>query len=137
VALAILMAFFRVAPSPTIVLLPLFLLMLIAIALGTGLVLATAQVRYRDVLFLAQYGLQLGLIVTPIWFSLNALPPQWRWVVALNPMALVVQGFRWSVLGVDAPSPWVIVTSGSVTAGLLLLGLLYFGRRQETVPDYV
>jgi lipopolysaccharide transport system permease protein len=136
-ALALLMALLRVAPSRHIIALPLFLLLLAIACLGGGLLLATAQVRYRDVLFLAQYSLQLGLMVTPVWFSLNVLPASLRWAVAVNPMAAVVQGFRWSVLGVDAPSVSVVLTSPITAIALLLLGLFYFSRRQETVADFV
>ncbi len=96
-----------------------------------------AQVRYRDVLFAAQYAMQLGLLVTPVWFSLNALPPSLRWVVGLNPMAAVVQGFRWAILGVDRPTAAVVATSAGVSLLLVWVGLWYFGSRHETVADYV
>ncbi len=137
VALAVAMLVLRVPPARTIVLLPLFLLLLATASFGVGVLLAMAHVRYRDVFFVAQYGLQLGLLVTPVWFSLGALPLSLRWIVALNPMAAVVQGFRWAVLGVDAPSATVLAVSGSVSVGVLLLGLRYFSRRQEVVADYV
>ncbi len=136
-ALAIAMLILRVPPSPTIVLLPLFLILLAVASFGIGLLLGMAHVRYRDVLFVAQYGLQLGLLVTPVWFSLGALPESVRWLVALNPMAAVVQGFRWAVLGVDPPSMTVIAVSGGVAMALLGIGLRYFSRRQEIVADYV
>ena len=137
VALFLLMAILRVPPSPRIVILPFFLLVLMASSFGVGLVLAMAQVRYRDVLFAAQYAMQLGLLVTPVWFSLNALPPSVRWIVGLNPMAAVVQGFRWTVLGVDRPTGAMMATSAGVSLILVLVGLWYFGRRHETVADYV
>lgn len=136
-ALFLLMAGWRVVPSPHIAALPFFLLLLIVFCFGLGLILAMAQVRYRDVLFAAQYALQLGLMVTPVWFSLNALPPSLRWVVGLNPMAAVVEGFRWALLGVDKPSLEVVVSSSCVSFILMITGVWYFGRRQETVTDYV
>ena len=135
--LFILMSIFRVPPSPRIVALPVFLILLMATSLGVGLVLAMAQVRYRDVLFVAQYALQLGLLVTPVWFSLNALPESIRWIVALNPMAAVVQGFRAAVLGVDAPSAPIVAVSFVVALVFVLAGLFFFRRTQETVADYV
>ncbi len=136
-ALFVLMAVLRVPPSPHIVVLPFFLLVLMASSFGAGLILSMAQVRYRDVLFAAQYAMQLGLLVTPVWFSLNALPPTLRWVVGLNPMAAVVEGFRWAILGVDRPTAAVVATSAGVSLLLVWVGLWYFGRRHETVADYV
>ena len=137
IALFILMAVLRVAPSPHIAALPIFFLLLFISCFGLGLILAMTQVRYRDVLFAAQYALQIGLMVTPVWFSLNALPPSFRWVVGLNPMAGVVEGFRWALLAVDKPSVEVLVSSFAVSFVLLVAGLWYFGRRQETLADYV
>ncbi len=137
VALLLLMAVLRVAPSVNIVALPAFLLLLAVVALGCGLLLAMVQVRYRDVLFAAQYGLQLGMLITPVWFSLAALPSSVRWLIGLNPMAAVVEGFRWAVLGVGQPDTAMLGASAGIGLVLLVTGLWYFGRRQENVADYV
>jgi len=137
VALFLIMVVLRVPPSWHICLLPLFFFPLIAAALGAGLFLSVAQVRYRDVFFLTQFAIQLGLLVTPVWFPLKALPEPVRWAMALNPMTAVVQGFRWSVLGVDAPSPEVIAVSCATAAVWVVFGLHFFRRRQEMVADYV
>jgi lipopolysaccharide transport system permease protein len=137
VALFLIMAVLRVAPSWNLFLLPLFFIPLIAAALGGGLFLSMAQVRYRDIFFLEQFAIQLGLLVTPVWFPLNALPGPVRWAIAFNPMTAVVQGFRWAVLGVDAPSPEVLAASCATAAIWLLAGLHFFRRRQEMVADHV
>lgn len=136
-ALFLIMAVLRVPPSWHVCLLPLFFVPLIAAALGAGLFLSMAHVRYRDVFFLAQFVIQLGLLVTPVWFPLKALPDSIRWAMALNPMTAVVQGFRWSVLGVDAPSPGVLAASCVAAAVWVVAGLRFFGKRQEMVADYV
>ncbi|MGA2436291.1 MAG: ABC transporter permease [Bryobacteraceae bacterium] len=137
VALFLIMAVLRVHPSWHLVLLPLFFIPLLAAALGGGLFLAVAQVPYRDVFFLAQFGIQLGLLVTPVWFPLSALPEPIRFAIALNPMTAVVQGFRWTVLGVDAPAAGVLAASCTTAAIWLAGGLYFFRKRQETVADYV
>jgi lipopolysaccharide transport system permease protein len=67
----------------------------------------------------------------------NALPASLRWVVGLNPMAAVVEGFRWAILGVDRPTAAVVATSAGVSLLLMWVGQWYFGRRHETVADYV
>ena len=135
--LLLLMALLRVWPSPNIVLLPLMLVPLLLTAFGCGLLLAIVQVRFRDVFFVLQFALQLGMLVTPVWFPVSALPPSTRWIVALNPLSAIVQGFRWAVLGVDAPSLGVVCGSLAVSGLLLIGGLLVFRRRQATVADHV
>jgi lipopolysaccharide transport system permease protein len=136
-ALFLIMLAMRVPPSWHVVLLPLFCIPMLAAAVGAGLILSMAQVPYRDVFFLSQFVLQLGLLATPVWYSLDVLSPLQRFIVALNPMTAVVQGFRWSVLGVDAPAPDVLALSIVTSAALLLCGLHYFRQRQGTVADHV
>jgi lipopolysaccharide transport system permease protein len=118
-------------------LLPLFLLPLLAAATGAGLILSVLQLRYRDIFFLMQFVMQMGLLVTPVWFPLEALPGPLRWAVACNPMTGVVQGFRWAAVGGPAPPIGVMATSSIAAAALLLYGLIFFRERQETVADYV
>jgi len=137
VVLFLLMAAQRVWPSHNLFLLPLFLLPLTVASTGIGLFLAILQVRYRDIYFILQFCLQLGLLVTPIWFPTNALPPHLRWILALNPMTGVVEGFRWAVLGTGPPSIDVVAVSTLTGVILLLIGLKVFQSRQETVADYV
>jgi lipopolysaccharide transport system permease protein len=136
-ALVLIMAVLRVRPSWNLPLLPLFFAPLIAAALGAGLFLSILHVRYRDVFFLAQFAIQLGLLVTPVWYPLSALPTPLRWALAFNPMTAVVQGFRWSVLGVDKPSPAVLLLSSMTAALWMAAGLHVFRKRQETVADHV
>jgi lipopolysaccharide transport system permease protein len=136
-ALVLIMAALRVHPSWNLALPPLFFIPLIAAALGAGLFLSVLQVRYRDMFFLAQFAMQLGLLVTPVWFPLSALPAPLRWAFAFNPMTTVVQGFRWSVLGVDKPAPEVLAVSSMTAALWMVAGLHVFRKRQETVADCV
>jgi lipopolysaccharide transport system permease protein len=136
-ALLLLMALLRVPPSWTTVFLPFCIAPLLMVAVGAGLSLSVLQVRYRDVVFLMQFFIQLGLLITPVWFPLDALPAPLRWAVAVNPMTAVVLGFRWAVLGAAAPS-FAIVAASSISAlGILMGGLHFFRKRQDTVADYV
>jgi lipopolysaccharide transport system permease protein len=136
-ALFLIMAALRIHPSWHVLLLPLVFVPLVAAALGGGLFLSAAQVPYRDVFFLTQFAIQLGMLVTPVWYPLSALPGPLRWALALNPMTAVVQGFRWAVLGVDAPSRGMLAASCAAAAVWMFGGLHFFRRRQETVADYV
>jgi lipopolysaccharide transport system permease protein len=135
--LLFLVAAFGLLSPWRLLLLPAFVAPLLMAAAGAGLALAILQVRYRDVFFLSQFAVQLGLLVTPVWFPLGALPQSIRWVIALNPMTAVVEGFRWSLLGVDAPSAGVVALSALSSGSLLLIGLHLFRTRHETVSDYV
>jgi lipopolysaccharide transport system permease protein len=136
-ALFALMAVLRLPPSRNLVFLPLFLLPLLAVSLGGGLILSVLHLRYRDVFFLMQFFIQLGLLVTPIWYPLEALPESLRWAIACNPMTAVVQGFRWAALGAPPPSAGVLGISTGTAAVALLAGLHFFRKRQETAADYV
>ena len=136
-ALFFVMAVLRLAPSWKLVFLPLFLLPLLSVSLGGGLILSVLHLRYRDVFFLMQFFIQLGLLVTPIWFPLEALPQSLRWAIACNPMTAVVQGFRWAVFSSPPPALPVLAISTATAAVTLLTGLYIFRKRQETAADYV
>lgn len=137
VVLFLLMAVLQVWPSRNLLLLPLFFVPLLVATLGCGLILSILQVRYRDVFFLVQFALQLGLLVTPVWFPLSALPERTRWLLALNPMTAVVQGFRWAVLGLEPPSLAILAVCLVMSAAVLGIGLAFFRARQSTVADHV
>ncbi len=94
-----LMAFYRIALTPRVLLLPAFLLLAILTALGFGLWLSALNVRYRDVNYLVPFLVQTWMYLTPVVYGATLLPEQVRWILALNPMALVVEGFRWALLG--------------------------------------
>lgn len=137
VVLTLLMAVLRVWPSHNVVYLPLFMIPMMVASTGLGLILAMLQVRYRDIYFLMQFGLQFGLLLTPVWYSMSALPRNTRLLLALNPMAAVVEGFRWAVLGTTAPSPGIVALSALGSLTLFFAGLWIYQSREETVADYV
>lgn len=137
VILFVMMAGFRVAPGPGLIALPAFLLLAVASALAVGLWLSALNVRYRDIRHIVPFLTQLGLFVTPVVYPSTLVPEPWRWVYGLNPMAGVVEGFRWALLGSgDGPSPMLAVSVG-VVAVLLISGLWYFRRAERTFADLV
>lgn len=137
VLLLVLMAIFAVAPSPAILLLPAFLALAICVALGVGLWLAALNVQFRDVRYTLPFLTQIWLLATPIVYPTSLLPEPWRALVALNPMAAVVEGFRWAALGTAPPTASVLVTS--VASGLVVLvtGALYFRRTERDFADVI
>ena len=117
-------------------LLPLVLLTA-ATALGVGLWLAAINVRYRDVRHIVPFLIQIWLFLTPIAYPSSLLSEPWRTVYGLNPMAGVVEGFRWALLGTGtAPGPMIAV-SATMTALLLTGGVAYFRRMERTFADVI
>jgi lipopolysaccharide transport system permease protein len=106
-------------------------------ALGITAGLSAVNVRYRDVRYVVPFAVQLWLFATPIAYPSTLLGRPWRTLVALNPMAGIVEGFRWSVLG-TAASPWnMIGVSAASSLVLLAIGVFYFGRVERTFADLV
>lgn len=138
---AVLMAYYGVAPNPALVALPVFLLLAMAAALGAGLWLAALNVEYRDVRYAIPFVVQLWLFLTPViypadtvigWLEHKGLP---GWLVALNPMTGVVEGFRWALFGAPE-NPWPLTLVSAVITGILLVtGSLYFHSMERSFAD--
>ncbi|MDX1616044.1 MAG: ABC transporter permease [Candidatus Promineifilaceae bacterium] len=137
----VLMVAFGVSPAPTSVYLPGFLLLAVVTALGFGLWLGAFNVRYRDVNYVVPYLIQLWLYLTPVIYPVTFIPEQFRWILALNPMTGVVEGFRWAVLGPqlsDAQPPSELFLVSLIIAVLVLVsGAIYFRRTERTFADII
>jgi len=135
--LLFLMLYFDITPTITALwVLPLLLLAFVT-ALGAGLWLAALNVQYRDVRYTLPFLTQLWLFATPIAYPSSLLPDSWRTVYGINPMAGVVEGFRWALLGTNtAPGPMILI---SALAALLLLvsGMFYFRRVEDSFADVI
>jgi homopolymeric O-antigen transport system permease protein len=129
------MAFYRMAPAPEIVALPLFVALGFATALAFGLWLAALNVQFRDVRYAAPFLTQLWFFCTPVLYSSSSVGASWkRTLFALNPMAAVVDGFRWCVLGRPTPAPTLALST--LVVGLVFVsGLYYFRRVERTLAD--
>lgn len=131
------MLYYGIVPGFNLVWLPLFLLLTLVCSLGTGLWLSALNLKYRDVRYVVPFLTQLWLFVTPIAYPSSMLPQRWQLVYGLNPMAGVVKGFRWALLGTTpAPGPIIVVSS---LASLLILigGVFYFRNMERTFADLV
>ena len=132
-----LMLFYGIAPGIAALATPLFVLFALATALAVGMWLSALNVQYRDVRYTIPFLTQLWLFATPVAYPSSLLPEPWRSLYGLNPMAGVVEGFRWALLGrTAAPGPLIAVSSVAVLA-LLLSGLWYFTRMERTFADIV
>lgn len=124
-------------PTWNVIWLPLFLVLALMTALGMGLWLSAMNVQFRDVRYTVPFLSQLWLFCTPIAYPSSLLSEPWKTVYGINPMAGVVEGFRWALLGVDtAPGAMILVSFAAATA-LLASGYLYFGRMERTFADLV
>jgi lipopolysaccharide transport system permease protein len=102
-----------------------------------GLWLATLNVRYRDIRHTVPFLSQLWLLATPVAYPSSIVPERWRMLLGLNPMAGVVEGFRWALLGVGQVSGGLLVLSSAVAGTLLLSGLFYFRRMESGFADVI
>ena len=131
------MFYYGIVPTAATLTLPLFILLAVATALAVGLWLSALNVQYRDVRYTIPFLTQFWLFTTPIAYPSSLVPEGWRTLYGLNPMAGVVEGFRWALLGTEnAPGPMVAV-SVAVVVALLVGGLYYFRRMEKTFADVV
>lgn len=129
--------YYHIIPTQAIWTLPLFVLLAVSLALGVGLWLSALNVRYRDVRYTLPFLTQVWLLATPIAYPSSLLPERWRTLYGLNPMAGVVEGFRWALLGTKKTPEALLTVSVFVTLVILLSGLYYFRRMERTFADTV
>jgi lipopolysaccharide transport system permease protein len=134
---ALLMIFYKIPPTLAIVWFPFFLLMAVATALGVGLWLSALNAIYRDVRYVVPFLIQFWMFASPVAYPSSLVPEKWRWVYGLNPMAGVIEGFRWSLTGRGNPPGMMLGASVAVVVLLLGAGLAYFQRMEATVADVV
>jgi lipopolysaccharide transport system permease protein len=133
---AAMMLWYRVGLTTAVLWLPVFAAAALTCAAGTGLWLAALNVRYRDVRYAVPFLTQILFFVTPVVYSSSLIPGRWRPWLALNPMAGVVEGFRWSLLG-GSPSLGLFAISAFMAIALLMGGLAYFQRVERDFADVI
>ncbi|HCF99317.1 MAG TPA: phosphate ABC transporter permease [Chloroflexi bacterium] len=132
-----LLAIFGIWPGWPLLFLPLFVLLTIATTLAFGIWLAALNVRYRDVTYVVPYLVQLSLFLSPVAYSATLVPHGvWRVIYSLNPLAGLIQGFRWSLIRGPAPDSMLLLSVITVSI-LLVTGIYYFRRVEKTFADVV
>jgi lipopolysaccharide transport system permease protein len=132
-----LMWYYGIAPTGAVVLVPLFVLLALGAAVGVGLGLSALNVRYRDVRYALPFLTQFWMFATPIAYPASLVPPQWRALYGLNPMAGVVEAFRWALLGGPQPPGAMLLVSSAVVVLGLVASLLYFNRVERSFADVI
>jgi len=128
---------YGIVPTATIVVLPVFLALAVATALAVGLWLSALNVQFRDVRYTIPFLAQIWLFATPVVYPSSLVPERWRALYGLNPMAGVVEGFRWALLGKTTDPGAMIWVSAVVVLIALVGGLVYFRRMESTFADIV
>lgn len=137
VILFALMIYYQVPPTPALVALPFFLLLAVATALAVALWLSALNVQFRDVRYTIPFLTQFWLFVTPVAYPSSLVPEKWRALYGLNPMAGVVEGFRWALFKQSHGPGMLVAVSAAAVVGLLIGGLVYFRRMEKTFADLV
>jgi lipopolysaccharide transport system permease protein len=136
-AFLVMMLYYRIVPGPAILLFPLFLLLAVLTALGAGLWLSALNAIYRDVRYVVPFLVQFWMFASPVAYPSSLVPKQWRWVYGLNPMAGVIEGFRWSLTGQGQPPNILLAVSSTMVLLLVAGGTAYFTRMEGTIADVV
>ncbi len=137
VALGPLMGWFEVAPTLAVLTIPVFVVFAVLTALAAGLWLSALNVQYRDVRYTIPFLTQFWMFLTPVAYPASLVPEQYRPLYGLNPMAGVIEGFRWALLGTDAPDWGLMAVSAGAVVLLLAGGVFYFRRMEKHFADVV
>jgi lipopolysaccharide transport system permease protein len=132
-----LMVLYRVHPGKAILLFPAFLLLAVATALGVGLWLSALNAIYRDVRYVVPFLVQFWMFASPVAYPSSLVPERWRWVYGLNPMAGVIEGFRWALAGSGQPPGLLLAASAGGVMVVLMGGIAFFKRMEGTIADVV
>jgi len=130
------MFYYGSPPTVNLLWLPLFITLALITALGTGLWLSAINVKYRDVRYVIPFVIQLWLFASPVVYSSSLLPEKFQIIYGLNPMAGVIEGFRWALLGTEPPG-FLITVSVMIVIVILISGAFYFRRSEKTFADVI
>ena len=137
VVMALLMVIFRVPPHPSLLLLPVWLGLIVLLALGVGLYGAALMVSYRDVQYVLPVATQFLLYASPVGYALSAVPARWQTLFALNPLTGLLEGFRWSLLGVGHLHSGMTLYAALVSVTVFLAGATAFKAMERRFADVI
>jgi len=135
--LLLMLLYFGIMPGPQALLLAPLLLLATITSLGVGFWLSALNVKYRDIGYVTPFLVQFWLFATPIAYPSSLLGEPWRTLYGLNPMAGVVEGFRWALLGTSSAPGGLVFVSALASLVLLVSGAFYFRHMERTFADFV
>lgn len=138
VVLLIMMPLYGVTPTITIISLPLFILLALITCLGVGLWLTAMNAMYRDVRYVVPFFIQVWMFASPVVYPSSLIPEPWRFLYGINPMAGVIEGFRWALLGTGSAPPLLLTAvSAAVAMTILVTGTIFFSRVEKRFADVI
>ena len=126
-----------VQPNLLIALLPVLLLQTAAFGLGVGLWMSVFTAKYRDLTFLTGFIVQVWMYATPVIYPVSLIPAKWKALVMLNPMAPIVETYKYAFLGAGSFEVGYLLLSAAITVFVLITGLLVFNKVERTFIDFV
>jgi len=129
--------YYGIHPTAAALWFPAFLLLAVLTALGVGLWLCALNAIYRDVRYVMPFLIQFWMFASPVAYPSSLVPGKWRWLYGLNPMAGVIEGFRWSLAGRGSPPGAMVFVSAGAVIVILFGGFAYFQQMESTVADVV
>lgn len=135
--LLVLMMWYGFPPASNIIALPLMVIAVILLALATGIWLSALTIRFRDIQYVIPFLVQIGLYVSPVGYPSSRIPDDLKTLYYLNPMAGLIDGFRWAMLGTPLPETKYLAYSGAIIIALLISGLYYFQRTERRIADII
>ena len=140
IAFALLLAmqvYYGIYPGGRLLFFPVFILFALVTALAIGIWLSALNVKYRDVRYVIPFLTQFWMFATPVAYPSSLVPARWRPLVGLNPMAGVVEGFRWALLGTRSGTGPLMLVSALIVLLMLLAGITYFRSTERTFADLI
>jgi lipopolysaccharide transport system permease protein len=135
--LVLMLIHYRVHPTLALLALPLFLALAILTALGAGLFLSAMNAMYRDVRYVVPFLIQFWMLLSPVAYPSGLVPARWRWLYGLNPMAGIIEGFRWSLTGSGEPPSALLAASSAAVVLVVIGGTIYFQKMEGIIADVV
>ncbi|OPY25914.1 MAG: ABC-2 type transporter [Methanocella sp. PtaU1.Bin125] len=134
--LILMMGYYAITPTFNVIWLPALILLTLVTSLGIGLWTSALNAMYRDFQYVVPFIVQIWMYASPVVYSASMIPEQYRFLYGLNPMAGVIEGFRWALLGSEAPGS-VMVVSVVISILILISGAFFFRRMEKTFADEV
>jgi lipopolysaccharide transport system permease protein len=136
IILVIMMIVFQFAPAWNILWLPVFILTAFLASFGVGLYVTALNVKYRDFRYIVPFIVQFGLFISPVGWTSDRIPEQWRLLYSINPMVGVIDGFRWCIVGYPLYWPGLLMSIG-VTLFFMVIGIYYFRHTEKSFADNI
>ncbi len=133
----VMMAYYRIVPTAAVIWLPVFTLFAVLTALGVGLWLSALNAMYRDVRYVVPFLVQFWMFASPVVYPSSLVSEKWRWLYGLNPLAGIIEGFRWALTGQGQPPGVLLAASAAAVIFLVFSGLVYYHAVEGTIADVV